>query len=114
MYGMFGGAQHALALITSQSLAAEPFTTQFLGPWLTAMLTSLPRIAEDLDNGPAETAGSNLSMQAAAYENLISTSEAHDVDPMLLAPMGELLQRAVAAGHGKADLSALVSLLRTA
>jgi len=28
--------------------------------------------------------------------------------------MGELLQRAVAAGHGKADLSALVSLLRTA
>lgn len=114
MYGMFGGAQHALALITSQDLAAEPFTTRFLSPWLTAMLTSLPRIAEDLDNGPAETAGSNLSMQAAAYENLISTSEAHDVDPMLLAPMGELLQRAVAAGHGKADLSALVSLLRTA
>jgi hypothetical protein len=33
---------------------------------------------------------------------------------MLLTPMGELLRRAVDAGHGDDGLSALVGLLRTA
>ncbi|MET9274082.1 NAD(P)-binding domain-containing protein [Kribbella sp. NPDC003557] len=112
MYGMFGGAQHALALAASAKVPAGPFTERFLAPWLTAMLTSIPRIARDLDNGPAETAGSNLSMQAAAYENLVTTATAQGIDPLLLTPMGELLDRAVAAGHGSEDLAALVGLLR--
>jgi 3-hydroxyisobutyrate dehydrogenase-like beta-hydroxyacid dehydrogenase len=109
MYGMFGGAQHALALIGSAGVQAEPFTNQFLVPWLNAMLSGLPRMA-----GPAGTADSNLSMQAAAYENLITTAQRQAVDPMLLTPMGELLRRAVDAGHGDDGLSALVGLLRTA
>lgn len=113
MYGMFGGAQHALALIGTENVPAEPFTERFLLPWLTAMLSSLPRIAKDLDNGPAGTAGSNLAMQAAAYDNLTDTSTAQGIDPMLLEPMGRLLRKAVAAGHGDADLAALVGLLRT-
>ena len=112
MYGMFGGAQHALALITSTDSRAEPFTNSFLVPWLTAMLTSLPNIARELDNGPAETANSNLSMQAAAYENLVTTAQKQGVDPSLLTPMGELLRRAVATGHGAGGLSALVGMLR--
>ncbi|TDO50358.1 3-hydroxyisobutyrate dehydrogenase-like beta-hydroxyacid dehydrogenase [Kribbella sp. VKM Ac-2571] len=113
MYGMFGGAQHALALIGTENVPAEPFTERFLLPWLTAMLGSLPRIADELDNGPSGTAGSNLAMQAAAYDNLTGTSVAQGVDPMLLEPMGALLRKAVAAGHGDADLAALVGLLRT-
>ncbi|HZX04276.1 NAD(P)-dependent oxidoreductase [Kribbella sp.] len=114
MYGMFGGAQHALALITGSNSRAEPFTNSFLVPWLTAMLTSLPTMAGELDNGPVGTAGSNLAMQAAAYENLVTTAQTQRVDPRLLAPMGELLGDAVAAGHGDEGLSALVGLLRTA
>ncbi|TCC10762.1 NAD(P)-dependent oxidoreductase [Kribbella soli] len=113
MYGMFGGAQHALALIGTENLPAEPFTERFLLPWLTAMLGSLPRIAKDLDNGPSDTAGSNLAMQAAAFDNLTDTSNAQGIDPMLLEPMGTLLRKAVAAGRGDADLAALVGLLRT-
>ncbi|GAA1136616.1 NAD(P)-binding domain-containing protein [Kribbella jejuensis] len=113
MYGMFGGAQHALALITSSGNPTEPFTNDFLVPWLTAMLTSLPSMARELDHGPATTADSNLSMQAAAYENLVTTAERQGVDPRLLTPMGELMQRAVDAGHGDGGLSALVGLLRT-
>ncbi|WP_410785753.1 NAD(P)-dependent oxidoreductase [Kribbella sp. C-35] len=112
MYGMFGGAQHALALIGTENVPAEPFTERFLLPWLTAMLGSLPRIAKDLDNGPSDTAGSNLEMQAAAFDNLTDASRAQGVDPMLLEPMGGLLRKAVAAGHGDADLAALIGLLR--
>lgn len=113
MYGMFGGAQHALALVGSEKIPATRFTEDFLLPWLTAMLGSLPRIAKDLEEGPERrAAGSNLAMQAAAYDNLIATSVAQGIDPGLLAPMGELLRRAVATGHGDEDLAALVPLLR--
>ena len=113
MYGMFGGAQHALALAGSEKVSGVRFTEDFLLPWLTAMLGSLPRIAKDLDEGPEPgAAGSNLAMQAAAYDNLIDTSVGQGVDPALLAPMGELLRKAVAAGHGDEDLAALIPLLR--
>ncbi|MER7248395.1 NAD(P)-binding domain-containing protein [Kribbella sp. NPDC000426] len=114
MYGVFAGATHALALAGSEQLAAGPFTERFLLPWLTAMLTSLPRIAKDLDGPRSETAGSNLAMQSAAYDNLIDTSVAQGIDPSLMEPMGELLRKAVAAGYGDADLAALVGVLRTA
>ncbi|GAA1562861.1 NAD(P)-binding domain-containing protein [Kribbella hippodromi] len=115
MYGMFGGAQHALALAESERVPAVGFTNEFLVPWLTAMLGSLPRMAQDLDDGPAPgAAGSNLAMQSAAYGNLIDASTAQGVDPALLVPMGELLRKTVAAGHGDADMSAAVRMLRTA
>ncbi|GAB2632166.1 NAD(P)-dependent oxidoreductase [Kribbella swartbergensis] len=114
MYGMFGGAQHALALAGSEKVAAVPFTEKFLLPWLTAMLGLLPQIAKDLDEGPEPgAAGSNLAMQSAAFDNLIDTATGQGVDPALLAPMGELLRKAVAEGHGDEDLAALVPLLRT-
>jgi 3-hydroxyisobutyrate dehydrogenase-like beta-hydroxyacid dehydrogenase len=53
-------------------------------------------------------------MQSAAFDNLIDTATGQGVDPVLLLPMGELLRKAVAAGHGDEDLAALVQLLRTA
>ncbi|MFG1621042.1 NAD(P)-dependent oxidoreductase [Kribbella sp. NPDC049227] len=113
MYGMFGGAQHALALVGSEKIPATQFTENFLVPWMMAMLGSLPRIAKELDDGPRPgAAGSNLAMQAAAYDNLIDASVAQGIDPGLLAPLGELLRRAVATGHGDKDLAALVPLLR--
>ncbi|MEU4190967.1 NAD(P)-binding domain-containing protein [Kribbella sp. NPDC026611] len=76
MYGLFAGATHALALTTSAGLPAEPFTTNYLHPWLTAMLGSVPHIAAELDHGPAEPSASSLSMQAAAYDNLVTTATA--------------------------------------
>lgn len=114
MYGMFGGAQHALALIESIGLPAAPFTEQFLVPWLGAMAGGLAQMAEELDNGAAAKADSNLAMQAAAYGNLVTTARAQGVDPMLLTPMGDLLRNAVSSGHGDHGLSALVGLLRAA
>ena len=113
MYGMFGGALHALALTGSEDVPAGQFAEEFLVPWLTAMLGSVSRMAKDLDHGAAPSAaGSNLAMQAAAYHNLVDTSAAQGVEPALLVPMGELLRKAVAAGQGDADLSVAVPLLR--
>ncbi|TDO49306.1 3-hydroxyisobutyrate dehydrogenase-like beta-hydroxyacid dehydrogenase [Kribbella sp. VKM Ac-2527] len=112
MYGMFGGAEHALALISTEKISPTAFTGELLVPWLTAMMASLPGIANDLEYGAAPgAAGSNLAMQAAGFVNLIDASEEHGVDPLLLTPIRDLLDRAVAAGHGDEDLGAMVRLL---
>ncbi|WP_344144633.1 NAD(P)-dependent oxidoreductase [Kribbella yunnanensis] len=114
MYGMFAGAQHSLALMQGEEIPAVDFAEKFLIPWLTAMLGTVSGMASDLDNPPAPgTAGSNLAMQAAAFDNLIDAAVAQGVDPTLLAPVGDVLNKAVAAGHGDEDLAAMVHLLKT-
>jgi 3-hydroxyisobutyrate dehydrogenase-like beta-hydroxyacid dehydrogenase len=115
MYGMFGGAAHALALTSSEKISPTEFTEQLLVPWLTAMLGTLPAIARDLEYGAEPgAAGSNLEMQSTGFVNLLDASRDQGVDPVLLAPMGDLLARAVREGHGDEDLAAVVRLLRTA
>jgi 3-hydroxyisobutyrate dehydrogenase-like beta-hydroxyacid dehydrogenase len=115
MYGMIGGAAHALALVSSEKISPTAFTTDLLIPWLTAMLGTLTQIANDLEYGAAPgAAGSNLAMQAAGYHNLIDASVEQGVNPAMLTPMGELLKRAVAEGHGDEDLAVTVRLLRKA
>ncbi len=112
MYGMFGGAAHALAMISSEKLSPTAFTADLLVPWLTAMLGAVSGIANDLEHGAAPgAAGSNLAMQAAAFSNFIDASEAQGVDPMVLLPIRTLLDRAVAEGHGDEDMAVLVRLL---
>ena len=115
MYGMFGGAAQALALVSSEKVSPTAFTADLLIPWLTAMLGSITGIANDLEYGAEPgAAGSNLTMQAAGFVNLLDASVAQGVDPALLAPMGELLDRAVAGGHGDEDLAVTVRLLQKA
>jgi 3-hydroxyisobutyrate dehydrogenase-like beta-hydroxyacid dehydrogenase len=111
MYGMFGGAAHALAMISSEKLSPTAFTADLLVPWLTAMLGSVSGMANDLEHGAEGEAGSNLAMQATAFVNFIDASEAQGVDPMVLLPIRTLLNRAVAEGHGDEDLAVLVRLL---
>jgi hypothetical protein len=112
MYGMFGGAAHALAMVSSEKVSPTKFTAELLLPWLTAMLGAVSGIANDLEHGPGpDGAGSNLAMQAAAFDNLVDASEAQGVDPMVLLPMRTLLKRAVAEGHGDEDVAGIVGLL---
>ena len=93
MYGMFGGAAQALALVSSEKVSPTVFTADLLIPWLTAMLGSLTGIANDLEYGADPgTAGSNLAMQAAVFCYLLDASAAQGVDSALLVPMGELLR----------------------
>jgi 3-hydroxyisobutyrate dehydrogenase-like beta-hydroxyacid dehydrogenase len=112
MYGMFGGAAHALAMVSSEKLSPTAFAGELLVPWLTAMLGSVSRMANDLEYGAAPgAAGSNLAMQATAFVNFIDASRAQGVDPTVLLPIRTLLDRAVAEGHGDEDMAVLVRLL---
>jgi 3-hydroxyisobutyrate dehydrogenase-like beta-hydroxyacid dehydrogenase len=114
MYGMFGGVTHALALVDSEKVSPTAFTSELLVPWLTAMLGTAARIAQDLEYGAQPgAAGSNLAMQAAGFPNFIQASIDQGVDPGQITHMRDLIERAVVEGHGDQDLAATVRLLRT-
>lgn len=112
MWGMLAGSLHAAALVGTEEVAAKDFLT-LLVPWLTAMIGVLPGLADQIDTGDYyNDVVSNLGMQAIAYANLIDASKNQGVSTALIAPMGDLMDREVAAGHGAADLSRLIELIR--
>ncbi|MGP4114218.1 NAD(P)-binding domain-containing protein [Streptomyces sp. 4N509B] len=116
MYGLFGGFLQALAMVGAAPWAGagtlSEFTMARVLPWLNGMMTGLPEMARQLDAGETVAAQSPLAMQAAAFDNLTDTCRALGVSPELIAPMGELLKRAVERGLGDGDLPSLVGLLR--
>ncbi|MBC8038219.1 MAG: NAD(P)-dependent oxidoreductase [Rhizobiales bacterium] len=112
MWGMFAGAIHATALAGTEKVDAREFMA-ILVPRLHAMVGLLPQLAEQVDSGDyAKGVVSNLAMQAVAYVNLMEASRAQGVSAKLIAPMQDLMNRGVDAGHGNADLSSLVDLIR--
>jgi 3-hydroxyisobutyrate dehydrogenase-like beta-hydroxyacid dehydrogenase len=113
MYGLFSGVTHAFALTGSEQVPAEKFLPM-LTDWLGAVMTWLPDMARRIDSGDYRSdVVSNLEMQAAAFGNFIAASEGQDISPELIAPMFELLKRAVASGYGDADQASLVEMIKT-
>ncbi|MCV3238733.1 NAD(P)-dependent oxidoreductase [Mesorhizobium sp. ZC-5] len=112
MYGLFSGVTHAFALTGSEKVPAETFLPMLTG-WLGAVMTWLPDMARRIDSGDYRSdVVSNLEMQAAAFDNFITASEEQEVSPELIAPMFQLMKKAVAAGYGDADQASLVEMIR--
>lgn len=112
MYGMFGGFLHAVALVSTEETEAVEFTTSLMIPWLNAMITSLPQLAEDVDTGDYSTNGSALDMQAVGIANIVDASKTQGISTDLMSPMQALVDQRVAEGHDGDDLSSLVELIR--
>jgi 3-hydroxyisobutyrate dehydrogenase-like beta-hydroxyacid dehydrogenase len=112
MYGMFIGSLHALALVGSAGIPATTFAP-LLKRYVEAMLGFVDGAAEQIDQRDY-TIGvvSNIGMQSAAFVNLIETARDQGVSPELIAPLGPLMARRVAAGHGQEDLTGVVELLK--
>lgn len=112
MYGMFAGAFHALALANTEQVPAAEFGPLLAG-WISAMASGIPHYARQIETGDYATGVvSNIGMQAAAFTNLLETAEAQGLSPELLAPLGPLLSRRVADGHGHEDVTGIVELLK--
>ncbi|WP_242905576.1 NAD(P)-dependent oxidoreductase [Actinomadura terrae] len=112
MYGMYAGFYHALALARSEGITASAFAPM-VTDWMAAMMRSFPEQARALDAGEFGTHVSSVATSQVAFPTLIETSVRQGVDPALLLPMRDLLDRAVAEGHGADALQRLVPLLET-
>jgi hypothetical protein len=51
-------------------------------------------------------------MQSTAFVNLLETAHDQGISPELIAPLGPLMARRVAAGHGQEDLAGVIELLK--
>jgi hypothetical protein len=68
--------------------------------------------AAQIDKGDYTTGVvSTLAMQAAGYANLGRAAEEQGISPELLAPLGPLMNRRVADGHGDEDIAGVIELL---
>jgi 3-hydroxyisobutyrate dehydrogenase-like beta-hydroxyacid dehydrogenase len=112
MYGMFIGSMHALALVHSAGIPATTFAP-LLKRYVEAMLGFVDGAAEQIDKRDYDVgSSSNIGMQSAAYVNLIDAARDQGISPELIAPLGPLMARRVAAGHGHEDLAGVVELLK--
>jgi 3-hydroxyisobutyrate dehydrogenase-like beta-hydroxyacid dehydrogenase len=112
MYGMFIGSLHALALIDSAGIPATTFAP-ILKRYIDAMLGFVDGAAEQIDKRDYTIdVVSNIGMQSAAYVNLIETARDQGISPELIAPLGPLMARRVAAGQGHEDLAGVIEILK--
>ncbi|AIC26302.1 NAD-binding 6-phosphogluconate dehydrogenase protein [Rhizobium etli bv. mimosae str. IE4771] len=113
MYGVFAGFFHATALVSSEGIGASAFL-KLLGPWMTAMMGELPGYAEKIDTGRhGVNVASNLAMQTAALENILTATREQGVATDLLDPMLDLFRKRDGAGHGNEDISGVFELIRS-
>lgn len=112
MYGLFAGFFHASALVDSEGIRSGSFL-KLLGPWMAAMMGELSGYAEKIDTGRhGVDVVSNLAMQAASLDNILTATRQQGVATDLLDPMLALFRRRAAAGFGHEDISGIFELIR--
>jgi 3-hydroxyisobutyrate dehydrogenase-like beta-hydroxyacid dehydrogenase len=112
MYGMFVGVLHAFAFVGTEGIPATTFAP-LLKRYITSMLGFADGAAEQIDkNDYTINVVSNIGMQSAGYVNLTQSAHEQGISPELLAPLGPLMARRVADGHGHEDLAGVIELLK--
>jgi 3-hydroxyisobutyrate dehydrogenase-like beta-hydroxyacid dehydrogenase len=111
MYGMFGGALQAFALVRSAGGSAKEFAPT-LREWLGSMSEFVTGSAEQIDTGDYATGVvATLAMQASGYVHLVDVAKAQGVSTELLTPLAALMERRVADGHGQDDIASVIEAL---
>ncbi|MCM3781892.1 NAD(P)-binding domain-containing protein [Neobacillus mesonae] len=111
MYGMFGGFFHAVAMVRSEKINAEEFTTLVI-PWLQGMSASLPHMAKAVDTEEHQTNVSSLYINQIGFSNFINVCSELGISTELMAPIQGLINRGVSEGYGSDGLSRIVELIR--
>ncbi|NUT94455.1 MAG: NAD(P)-dependent oxidoreductase [Saccharothrix sp.] len=111
MYGMLSGFLHATAMARAAGVSATELTPM-LTSWLTDTYPVLSTFAKEIDNGDYGTEESSLAMNQAGLATIIEASRAQGVPADALAPLKELIDAQVTAGHGAASFARAVESLR--
>jgi 3-hydroxyisobutyrate dehydrogenase-like beta-hydroxyacid dehydrogenase len=112
MYGVFAGFFHASALVDSEGIRSSSFL-KLLRPWMAAMMGELPGYAQKIDSGRHDLdVVSNLGMQTASLDNILTATREQGVATDLLDPMLKLFRQRADAGFGHEDISRIFELIR--
>ena len=112
MYAMFAGAYQAYAMVASAGVKAVDFAGS-LEPWLQAMTASISDDAQMIDSGDYSTDAQDLEFTKTAVDTIVRASAEADVNADVLAPIGELIDRQIANGHGRGHFVRMIESIRT-
>ncbi|RBO88314.1 NAD(P)-dependent oxidoreductase [Nocardia puris] len=100
MYTMFSGFYHGAAMVRTIGMRAEEFGHR-AAAWISAMTASLPEAGAQIDSGDYTTVVQPLDFTKAALDAIVSASRDAGVDLDIIGAVRDLVDRQVAAGHGK-------------
>ena len=112
MYGSITGFLHSLAVLKAESIGAEaflPYATEVIG----ALPAAIADIADQVQTGEYGAREAHLEMQVVFLDHMIEVSETRGVDPAFPTYVKGLMERAIAAGHGRDDLGRMLGGLST-
>lgn len=113
MYGMLGGAMHAITMVGTEGIKGQDFSAQFLIPYLTAIAGIIPNLARQIDNKEYSIGVSaKLAMQQVGFRNIRQASKDQGISTELLDPIQSLMDRRVASGFPNDDFSGVTELLK--
>lgn len=107
LVGFFQGA----AFVTERGLKASTIVPYSIR-WLEMISSVLPALAEEIDTGDYTEAASSVGMFHEGMAEERRAGEESGLDHSWLIPMYDLIDRAVAEGHGGHSISALIEVLR--
>ncbi|WP_031164085.1 NAD(P)-dependent oxidoreductase [Streptosporangium roseum] len=107
LVGFFQGA----AAVQTRGLEAASMV-RFAGKWLDMIKSLLPTYAREIDSGDYIDAASSVNLFHAGAAHDEDLAREANVDTTWLAPLHDLVRRAVEAGHGDHSISALTEVLR--
>ncbi|MEU2545945.1 NAD(P)-binding domain-containing protein [Streptomyces roseolus] len=105
--GFFQGA----AALRSRGLTARSMV-RFSEKWLDMIKSLLPVYAEEIDRGDYADGASSVNLFLSAADTDAALAAETGVDTSWLAPLHDLVRRAVDAGHGEESVAALTEVLR--
>ena len=110
MYAAITGFLHSVAVLNAEGVAASTYLPYALGihETVAGLLTSA---ADQLESGDYSAQDSALEMQAVAIGHIAEISRSRGVDATIPSHVADLVQRALAAGHGGDDYTRVIDLL---
>lgn len=120
MYGTFAGFFHGVAMGGAEGVDV----VRIAGPmadWIRATSARLPELAARIDaagrTGTGHAAGhtadaSSLDISSWGLTHILDTAAGQGLDPGLLAPLRDFIDRQIAAGHGSDGLSRVIDSVR--
>lgn len=111
MYVMFAGFMHGAAMVGSEGVSASEFAARAT-PFLAAMTGAFAGLAATIDATDYAGEGQQ-SLEFSDLTDIVTASVEQDVDAGVLEPVHELIQRQIAAGHGKQGFARIFEELRS-
>ncbi|MBW4721742.1 NAD(P)-dependent oxidoreductase [Saccharothrix obliqua] len=110
-YSTVTGFLQAAALVGREEVSAARFLP-YAREVLATTSASLTAVARRVDSGEHTGLDARLDVRLSAVEHLVHAGQVRGIDTTILEHVRALLAQAVADGHGAADYSAVIELLR--